>query len=116
MKIPKNYLHNKVILALLGANGALFLLAVANVLLNVDTQLNSVSIVSYRSNRAIQISGSTGQLYEFAFFAVIVTALMVFLSVKLYSHRKHLATSLLGLNIVSLVLCMVVFNALTRTL
>ena len=116
MKIPKKYFHDKVVLALLGANGALFFLAVANVLLNVDTQLNSVSIVSYRSNRAIQLSGPSSQLYEFAFFALIVTALMVFLSIKLYSHRRHLAVSLLGLNVISLVLCMVVFNALTRTL
>lgn len=116
MHIPKHYFHDKSVLALLGANGALFVLAIANVLLNVDTELNSVSIVSYRSNRAIQVSGPTSALYEFAFFAVIVTALSVLLSLKLYQHRRHLAVSIIGLNIVSLTLCLVVFNALTRTL
>jgi hypothetical protein len=116
MHIPNKYFHDKSVLALLGANGAMLLLAVMNVLLNVDTELNSVSIVSYRSSRAIQVSGSTGQLYEFAIFAIIVTVLSTILSLKLFSHRRHLSISILGLNIVSLILCLVVFNALTRTL
>ena len=116
MKVPKKYFHDRSVLALLGANGALFLLAIANVLLNVDTELNSVSIVSYRSSRAIQVSGPTSSLYEFAVFATIVTFITVFLSIKLYAHRKQMAVSMLGLNVISLVLCLVVFNALTRTL
>jgi hypothetical protein len=115
MKISKYY-HDKSVLALLGANAALFLLAVTNVLLNVDTELSDTSIISYRSSRSIQVSGPTSELYQFAMFAVIVTAFNVFLSIKLYSHRRHLAVSLLGLNIILLVLCLVVFNALTRTL
>ncbi len=115
MKISKYY-HDKSVLALLGANAALFLLAVSNVLLNVDTELSDTSIISYRSSRSIQVSGATSDLYQFAMFAVIVTVFNVFLSIKLYSHRRHLAVSLLGLNIILLVLCLVVFNALTRTL
>ena len=116
MHIPKNYFHDKSVLALLGANGALLLLAVFNVLLNVDAELNGTSIVSYRSSRSIQVSGPTNDLYQFAIFAVLVSILSILLSVKLYVHRRHLAISLLGLNTVSLVLCLVVFNALTRTL
>lgn len=116
MHIPRKYYHDKSVLSLLGANAALFVLAVANVLLNVDTNLSDTSIVSYRSSRSIQVSGATSELYQFAIFAVIVTVITVFLSVKLYSHRRHLAVSLLGLNIITLVLCLVVFNALTRTL
>ncbi len=116
MKISKHYFRNKTVLVLLATNGALFVLAVANVLLNVDTKLNSISIVSYRSSRAIQVSGPTSDLYQFAIFAVIVTVGSILLSMKLYNHRKHIAVSLLGLNIVLLVLCLVVFNALTRTI
>lgn len=116
MHIPKNYFSDKTVLGLIGLNSALFVLAVSNVLLNVNTELSSVSIVSYRSSRAIQVSGPTSSLYEFAFFAIIVTIVSVILSIKLYSHRKHLAIGVLGLNIVSLILCLVVFNALTRTL
>jgi hypothetical protein len=116
MYIPAKYFSDKTVLGLIGVNAALFVLAVANVLLNVDTELSSVSIVSYRSSRAIQVSGPTSSLYEFAFFAVIVTVISMLLSIKLYSHRRHLAIGILGLNVVSLVLCLVVFNALTRTL
>lgn len=116
MNIPKKYFHDKSVLGLIGLNAALFVLTIANVLLNVDTELNSVSIISYRSSRAIQTSGPTSSLYEFAFFAVVVTVVSMLLSIKLYSHRKHLAISVLGLNVVSLMLALVVFNALTRTI
>jgi len=75
-----------------------------------------LSIVTYRSSRAIQISGPTSDLYQFAMFATIVTAVSVLLSIKLYTHRRHLATSILGLNVILLVLCIVVFYALTHTL
>jgi hypothetical protein len=115
LKIPKNYFHDKSVLALMSANGALVLIAVANVLFNVDSE-NSVSIVSFRQSRAIQVSGPTSELYDFALFALIVTVVSVFLSMKLYAHRRHLSVSVLGLNIVSLLLCLVVFSALTRTL
>jgi hypothetical protein len=116
MKISNRYYHDKSILALLGVNAALFLLAVSNVLLNVDTELSDTSIISYRSSRGIQVSGPTSELYQFALFALIVTVFSVILSIKLYSHRRHLAVSILGLNVISLILCLVVFNALTRTL
>lgn len=116
MHIPKNYFKDKTVLGLLSANAALFVLTVGYILLSVDTEASGVSIVSFRSNRAIQTSGPTTDLYHFALFAVIVTAVMTFLSVRLYGHRRHLAISLLGLNIISLVLCSVVFNALTLTI
>ena len=114
-KIPKNYFQDKSVLALISANGALLLVAIANVLFNVDTE-NNVSIVSYRQSRAIQVSGPTSDLYQFAIFALLVTVVSTALSIKLYAHRRHLSLSILGLNIVSLILCVVVFNALTRTL
>lgn len=116
MKITKNYYHDKSVLSLLAINAALFLLTVSNVLLNVDTEASDTSIISYRSSRGIQVSGPTSELFQFAFFAIIVTAFSVALSIKLFSHRRHLAVSILGLNIITLLLCLVVFNALTRTL
>jgi len=116
MKIAKHYYHDKSVLSLLAMNAALFLLAMTNVLLNVDTEASDTSIISYRSSRGIQISGPTSDLYQFAAFAAIVTVVCVFLSIKLYSHRRHLAVSVLGLNVITLILCLVVFSALTRTL
>ena len=102
MKLSKIYYHDKSVLALLGVNAALFLLAVSNVLLNVDTELSDTSIVTYRSNRGIQVSGPTSELFQFAIFALIVTIFSVILSIKLYPHRRNLAVSILGLNIITL--------------
>lgn len=116
MKITKNYYHDKSVLSLLAVNAGLFVLTVSNVLLNVDTGASDTSIVSYRSSRGIQLSGPTSELYQFAIFAVIVTIFCVILSIKLYPLRRHLAISILGLNVITLLLCLVVFNALTRTL
>jgi len=116
MNISKHYYHDKSVLSLLAANAGLFLITISNVLLNVDTEASDTSIISYRSSRGIQISGPTSELYQFAMFALIMTIFSIILSIKLYSHRRHLAVSILGLNIITLILCLVVFNALTRTL
>lgn len=117
MKIPAHYFHDRSILALVGADAALFLLTTISVLLGVNADENPTSIVAYRDTTKIgQISGPTTDLYQFALFACIVTATSLFLSMKLYAHRRHLSIGILGLNGLLLVLTIVIFNALTRTL
>ena len=116
-KPPKNYFRDRHVLALVGANLALFVLTVLNVLLNVNPDENPTSIVAYRDTTKIgQISGSTTELYQFALFATIVTVASIVLSMKLYNHRKHLAVGILALCILLLVMTLIIFNALTRTL
>lgn len=116
-KIPKNYFHDRSVLALVGANLALFVLATLGVLLGVDTEQSQTSIVAYRDTTKIgQIPGPTSDLYQFAIFAVIVTFGMIALSMKLYPHRRHLAVGILWLSILLLVMSIIIFNALTRTL
>ena len=117
MKVPKNYFHDRSVLALLATNSALFLLATLGVLLGVDGDENPTSIVAYRATSKIgQISGPTSELYQFAVFAVIVTVGSVLLSLRLYGHRKHLAIGILGLNVLLLVMSIIIFSALTTTL
>jgi len=117
MHIPKHYFHDRTILALLGANLALFLLSFIGVLLGVNADENATSIIAYRDTTRIgQISGPTGDLYQFAIFVVIVTVTTITLSLKLYVHRKHLSVGVLGMNILLLVMSIIIFNALTRTL
>ena len=116
MRVPKNYFHDRYVLALVGANAALFLLVFIGVILSIDSNENPTSIVAYRDTAKIgQISGPTTDLYQFAFFGLIVTVASVLLSIKLYNLRRHLSVGILGLNILLLVLTIVVFNAL-RTL
>lgn len=117
MHIPKHYFHDRSVLALIGANAALALLSISSVLLGVQSEENPTSIVAYRDTTKIgQISGPTNDLYQFALFALIVTTASYILSIKLYAHRRHLAVGILGLNTLLLVLCIIIFNALTRTL
>ncbi len=117
LHIPKHYFHDRSVLALVGANAALFLLATITVLLGVDAGENPTSIVAYRDNSKIgQMSGPTTDLYQFALFALIVTTASILLSIKLYVQRRHLAVGVLGMNLLLLGLDIIIFNALTRTL
>jgi len=119
MHIPKNYFHNRTVLALLSVNAALFLLSVMGVILGVNPGENPNSIVAYRAVEGVdtgQISGPTGDLYQFALFSIVVTVAAVMISMKLYSHRKHLSVGVLGMNILLLAMAIIIFNALTRTL
>ncbi len=117
MHVPKHYFHDRSILALVGANMALFVLSTLSVLLGVNPDENPTSIVAYRDATKIgQIPGPTTDLYQFALFALIVTSATVLLSMKLYIHRRHLSVGVLGLNSLLLILTIIIFNALTRTL
>jgi hypothetical protein len=117
MHIPKHYFHDRTVLALVGANLALFLLSVLGVLLGVNADENPTSIIAYRDTTKIgQISGATTDLYQFALFVVIVTVASIVLSMKLFAHRRHLSVGLLGLNVLLLVMSIIIFNALTKTL
>lgn len=116
-KAPKNYFRDRHVLALVGADLALFVLTVLNVLLNVNPDENPTSIVAYRDTTKIgQISGATTDLYQFALFATIVTVASIVLSMKLYTHRKHLSVGILALCSLLLVMTLIIFNALTETL
>ena len=116
-RIPKHYFHDKTTLVLAAANSALFLLVVISVLLGVKGDENPTSTIAYRDTTKIgQITGSTYDLYQFAIFALIVTAASILLSLKLYPHRRHLSVGILGLNILLLLMTIIIFNALTRTL
>lgn len=117
MHIPKNYFRNRNVLILLSANAALFLLSVMGVILSVNPGENPDSIVAYRAvERVGQIQGPTGDLYQFGLFSIVVTVASVMISMKLYAHRKHLSIGVLGMNILLLVMAIIIFNALTRTL
>jgi hypothetical protein len=41
---------------------------------------------------------------------------MMFMSIKLYTKKRQLSLGVLGLNIVNLILCIVIFNALIGAL
>ena len=114
MHIPKHYFHDRVVLALQAANTALVIFVVLFILLRIDPAAGSSHIVQFRSNLGIGAfkSGSINEFRVFALFAVIQYGFSCLLSIRLYLHRRHLATMILGLTTFLLVLCAVVSNAL----
>jgi hypothetical protein len=116
MRIPKHYLHDKTIIALLSANTVLFLFAALFVLLRIDPAEGSTHIVQYRSNMGIGAfkSGSISELRLLALFAVVQIVCSTILSVRLYVHRRHLAIAVLALTTFILVVTPVVTDALLK--
>ena len=89
------------------------LINIIAVLLRVDTS-RDVSIVRYQA--ALGLSGypkgSVAELYSFAVFAVLVTAISVFLSARLYTQKRALSVLLLWLTIITLFFNLIVSGAI----
>jgi hypothetical protein len=115
MPIPKNYLHDKLVLLLVSAN--IFLAFLCAVLMFLRLNLGQGSegyILEYRSNlgiSAFKVGGVAG-LLSFAVFAVGLAALGIVLSLRMYRIRRDLALSVLAAGILLLLLATIVSNAL----
>ena len=113
MTIPKQYLHDRLILLIGSVNVFLtFLLAVLT-LARLDTTHSSY-IVQYRSNAAINAfkSGSSAELYGFILFGVLVLIFHTVTSFRAFLIHRQLAVIVLGLGTLLLVLAIIVSNAL----
>lgn len=110
--IPKSYYHSRTVLALLSMNAAMLVLTLF-LTLQIDGE-NPRAVIQYRAGLLDSITrGETSYLYSFALYAVIVTVISTVLSVRLFTHRHRLAVSVLGGNLILLLLTIVVFNALS---
>lgn len=113
MTIPKQYLHDRLILFILSVNVFLtFLLAILTAV-RIDASHSSY-IVQYRSSAAINAfkSGSSTELYSFIVFGLIVLVFHTVISLRAYLVHRQLAVVVLGLGTLLLVLAIIVSNAL----
>lgn len=116
MPIPKKYLHDKLILLLVSSNIFLAFLSAALIFLRLGTgQGGGGYIAEYRSNLGISAfkTGSITDILGFVFFAAVVAAISIMLSVGLYRIRRELAVIILSSGILLLLLAVIVSNALT---
>jgi len=113
MTIPKQYLHDRLILLLGSINAFLTFLLIVLTLVRVDTSHSSY-IVQYRANVAIDAfkSGSSSELYGFIAFGLLVFVLHTVISLRTYLIHRHLAVIVLGLGTLLLLLTIIVSNAL----
>ena len=113
MTIPKNYLHDRVILLLVSVNTFLALLLTILTLARLDSGHSSY-IVQYRANLAINAfkSGSSIELLSFVIFGLLVLAIHVSLSIRVYLIHRQLSVVVLSLGSLLLILAIIVSNAL----
>jgi hypothetical protein len=114
MHIPKNYLHDRVILLLLSVNTFLALLGSILVLLRLDTGRPDGYIVQYRANLGLSAfkSGDATTLIGFIIFAGLVLALHTALSMRVYPIRRNVSVAVLAMGLLLLSVSLIVGNAL----
>lgn len=112
MAISKKYYHDKTILLLLSTGAFVGLASAIVAVVRLLSSNANIHLVQYRSNMGINRyqPGSIFELYSFAVFALMVVALALILSYKLYSIRRHVAIMVLGLSLVLLVFAAIVLN------
>lgn len=115
MHIPKKYLHDKFVLLLVSINVFLAFLCIVLVLLRAGLgQGVDGYIVEYRANLGLSAfqKGSILSIFGFVFFAMLTLVFNVLLSVRTYTVRRTLSLTILGLGVLTLLLAIVVSNAL----
>jgi hypothetical protein len=99
MHIPEKYFHDKTVLTLLVLNTAVLMIGVLSIILRIDPAEGETFIIQYRANlgNLALKSGPLSEIQSFILFFLLVTVASVYLSMRLYSHRRHVATLLLGM-------------------
>jgi len=115
MPLPKQYLHDKLILLLLSANIFLGFLAAILVFLRLNIgQGGADYIVQYRSNLDISAfeHGGLTQILSFVAFSLLLVVANIVLSIRTYSVRRELSLAILASGVILLILAIIVSNAL----
>ncbi|HEV2402722.1 MAG TPA: hypothetical protein VGS08_00810 [Candidatus Saccharimonadales bacterium] len=116
MAVPKQYLHDRLVLLLISTNAFLAFLCVVSALLHLASGQGTSGpyIVQYRSNLGISAfkTGSVTVLLSFIVYAIVVCIMNIFLSIKTYHLRRQLAVAILSLGMLLLLLDVIVSNAL----
>ncbi len=114
MHIHKNYLHDKTVLSLLAVNVTLFVVVFLSVLLRANSSAGETFVVQYRSNldaRSIT-SGPLNEIRVFLLFSALTLVASVVLSIRMYGHRRQVATLLLGITPFILLLAILISDRL----
>lgn len=115
MATKKHFLHDPIALLLVSANAFLATLSIILVFLRLSaTQGVSTYITSYRPNLGINGvygKGSIWGILSFVIFALVVLAISVTLSYRMYKIRRELSLTVLALTLPLLLFLAVVANA-----
>lgn len=114
MTIPSRYFHSRSILLLLIINSTLVLIGSLAVLFQLDSGTTTNYIIEYRANYGIgeYERGFALDVAGFIFFLLINFAVCVFLSLRTFPIRRHLAVAVLAVCSLLSLLTIIVSNAL----
>lgn len=114
MHVPKNYFHDRMILALLSVSVFLTVLGSLLVLLRLDSGNPDGYIVQYRADLGLGAfkSGSVSTFASFVAFMVFVLLFHTLLSIKVYGLRRQLAVTIMAMAVLLLAVAIIVSNAL----
>lgn len=114
MHIPKNYLHDRLVLLLLTVNAFLAGLMSLLILLRLDSSKAESYIVQYRANLGVNSfkSGDGSTFITFIVFAIFVVVMHTLLSMRVYAQHRRYAIIVLSLGLLLLVMALFVSNAL----
>jgi hypothetical protein len=114
MELPKKFLHDRAVLALITVVAALLVIGVSLVLLRFDVSKNPTTIVGYRPN----VSGSAYQsgkpidIYMMALFMIVTSVAAALIAAKTYTVRRDISIFMLASAAFLLVIATIVANAL----
>ena len=114
MTIPSRYFHSRSILLFLIINSVLLLVGSLMILFRLDSGTTTNYIIEYRANYGIgeYERGYALDMAGFIFFLLINFAIAVFLSLRTFSIRKHVAVAVLVICSLISLLTIIVSNAL----
>ena len=114
MDIPKNYLHDRLVLLLITIVSVVTVIGICVVLLRFDPSRNPIAIVGYRPNVSgtIYQPGKTIDIYSMAVYMIFTAAASIFLSAKTYQVRRFVSIFILAASIFLLILSTIVSNSL----
>lgn len=114
MNIPKRFLHDRLILAMLTVIAVLVVVGVSSVLLRFDASTNPTTVTAYRPNTSGSgyVSGKAIDIYGFALFMVLVSGINIVLSLRAFHIRRYVSVFILGGTIFLLIVSIIVSNAL----
>lgn len=114
MTIPNRYFHNRSVLLLLIINSALVLVGTVLILFRLDSGTTTNYIIEYRANYGIgeYQRGFALDMAGFIFFMLINFTISVFLSLRTFPIRKHVAVVILTVCSLLNIMTIIVSNAL----
>jgi hypothetical protein len=114
MAPQKNFLHDRLVLALITLMSVLTVVGVSIVLIRFDASRNPTTTVAYRPNitGAQYQSGKPIDIYVMAIFMLTTAVLAVLLSHRIYAVRRYLAVFMLGAQAFLLLVAIIVSNSL----